>query len=337
MSNVLVRSKLSFNNVEARIFGLALTCIHASDLELPPISIDVRDVITSEKGGSVYASIKAAMDSLQKKTAAVETIRGKRSTYTTYSLLDTLKYDTGTALITGKFAAAIAPFLVQLKSQFTRVEIETLLLLKSAHSHRLYWILKSYQSLGKCAIKVDKLRGMMLGEGNEDKYTAWYEFKRNVLEPAIKELHDLEPAWLVSYAEKKRGKFIDEITFTIPPQAMVEETKQDKPQHKTVLTLDEIETYRDWLHRARGEHFVREYDRLQTIYKLSEYQSRMTLNSFSSDDDFKRLLKTLDIVKEAIRTNAAMKSVGAFTLATIKKEFPKIFSAKAKKQEQSQD
>lgn len=333
-SNALVRSKLNFTHVEARIFGLALGCIHKTDTELPPIKIDVADVVTSERGASQYEIIRTAILGLGKKTASIEGQSGKRKVFTVYSLIDTLTFDAGTGLITGAFANAITPFLLQLKDCFTKVEIESLLTLRSAHSHRLYWILKSWQEKGSCTIKVEALREMMLGEDCGDSYSVFHDFKRNVLIPAIKELHDLEPAWLVTFEEKKRGRSVDEILFAIPKQkAEPKEKKASASGPKKALTIDEIEQYRDWAQRCRGDQYLREYDKMQSIYKLTEYQARTVINSLNPDltEDFKLLIKTLNEVKEDIRIKVPMKSVGAYTLAKLKTKFKRLFVETIKK------
>ncbi|QNP54226.1 replication initiation protein (plasmid) [Hymenobacter qilianensis] len=51
-ANALVRAPLKLTHVEARIFALALGCIHQDQTELPGISIPLSRVMTQKKGGA---------------------------------------------------------------------------------------------------------------------------------------------------------------------------------------------------------------------------------------------------------------------------------------------
>jgi plasmid replication initiation protein len=49
-------------------------------------------------------------------------------------------------LVTGWFNPILKEYLLGLAGKFTTVELESLLTLKSAHSQRLFWILRSYHN-----------------------------------------------------------------------------------------------------------------------------------------------------------------------------------------------
>ena len=332
--NALVHSKLRFSHLEARIFALALACGHKNDTELPPIRIDMRNVMP-DLGGHNYELVKQAMNGLMKKTASVEKISGTRSKYTTYSLIDTLSFDTGTGMLTGLFAPSITPFLLQLRDNFTRAQIQTLLLLESAHTHRLYWILKSWDDVGTCCYQFDSLREMILGENCGTSYALYTDFKRHVLDPAVAELNELQPPWPVSYVAKKRGKKVHSVAFTIPPYLREEKAPgaPAPPKVKKVLSFEEVETFRAYL-AERSPLIATAYDRLQVVFRLSEYQARVVLlhvvMATESDLEFKRLTDAMVKIVEAIRLKTPMKSVGDYTLITLKEVFP-IFTKVGKK------
>ncbi|MBC6992340.1 replication initiation protein [Hymenobacter sp. BT491] len=213
-ANALVRAPLKLTHVEARIFALALGCIHQDQTELPGISIPLRRVLTQKKGGSVYETIRDACKSLMSKVVSIESQKGNKKRFTAYSIISYIDLNEGTGYLTGNFAPEIKPFLLQLAEQYTHVEIETLLTLKSAHAHRLYWLLKSWDDVGLWEVDFDTLRKQVLGDDNDVTYTLFYDFKRYVLEPALRELHSL--GWVVTYEPVKEGKKVKGIRFSIP-------------------------------------------------------------------------------------------------------------------------
>lgn len=213
-ANALVRAPLKLSNIEARLFALALGCIHQGQTELPCISIPMSKVIRKKKGGSVYEAIREACKGLMTKIVSIEAKSNSKNRALVYSIISFMDINEGTGLITGNFAPEIKPFLLQLAEHYTHVEIEILLLLRSAHAHRLFWLLKSWDDVGAWEVDFEVLRKQILGDDNEKTYTIFHDFKRYVLEPSLKEIHTL--GWLVSYVALKEGKKVRAIRFSIP-------------------------------------------------------------------------------------------------------------------------
>ena len=81
-ANALVRAPLKLSHVEARIFALALSCIHQDQTELPGISIPLNRVLTQKKGGSVYETIRDACKTLMSKVVSIESQTGNKKRFT---------------------------------------------------------------------------------------------------------------------------------------------------------------------------------------------------------------------------------------------------------------
>lgn len=213
-ANALVRAPLKLTHLEARIFALALACIHQGQTELPGIVIPLKRVLTQKKGGKIYETVRDSCKGLMSKVVSIEMRKTGKNRYQAYSIISYIDINEGTGLITGNFAPEIKPFLLQLAEQYTHVEIETLLTLRSAHTHRLFWLLKSWDDVGSWEVSFETLRKQVLGDDNDVTYTLFYDFKRYVLEPALQEMHSLN--WLVSYEVLKEGKKVQGLRFTIP-------------------------------------------------------------------------------------------------------------------------
>lgn len=126
------------------------------------------------------------------------------------------------------------PFLLQLKENFTRYELIYTLYFKSKYSIRLYELVKSlhYRELEEYrhVIPLDELRKTLGGE----TYKEYRDFKRRVLDVAVKEINDHSDKDL-SYNPIKKGKTVVAIELII--------------QTKTALERLEI---RDYIDRELG-------------------------------------------------------------------------------------
>ena len=330
-ANVLVRSHLKFNALESRIFALALGCVNfRTNMELPDIDIAVEDILREGRGGQQYKLIDAATDSLMKKFAKVAHTMGKHVTWTKYSLISKLEFDSRTGRLTGRFSSDIKPFLLELNGQFTRVELEILLSLQSAHAQRIYWIMQSYESVGHATIKVELLRRYMLGDDYESAYPLYSAFKANVLTPALKELAALERPWLIVFEERKDGRKIDEVFFTIPanPNAatLIEAAL---PSPTKTLTLSQIEEFRAFYLTRQMEAWARTYDRMRADYKLTEPQAREAIKAARTEEQLKQLNLILRQVQIDAQDGKVKKTLGGYTLTRIKEVFP-IYQKMAK-------
>lgn len=324
-ANALVRAPLKLTHIEARIFALALGCIHQGQTELPGIIIPLGRVLTQKKGGSVYETIRDACKNLMSKVVTIESQTGKKKRFTAYSIISYIDINEGTGLLTGNFAPEIKPFLLQLAEQYTHVEIETLLTLRSAHAHRLYWLLKSWDDVGQWEVPFATLRKQMLGDDNDVTYTLFYDFKRYVLEPAIRELHALE--WLVTYEPLKEGKKVQVVRFSIPKPTTLESRElalpvvagkakiADKQKQMSLALSAELPTLQQ-----------RVVTRLQKL-KLTLTQIEHILESIGDDEaKIAKLMKvTHPLLRDYEAGNKVFDNLGGATVNLLKTEFSSLY------------
>lgn len=328
-ANALVRAPLKLTHIEARIFALALGCIHQDQTELPGIAIPLSRVMTQKKGGSVYETIRDACRSLMSKVVSIETQTGNKKRFTAYSIISYIDLNEGTGFLTGNFAPEIKPFLLQLAEQYTHVEIESLLTLKSAHAHRLFWLLKSWDDVGTWEVEFDVLRKQVLGDDNDVTYTLFYDFKRYVLEPALRELHSL--GWSVVYEPIKEGKKVHALRFTIPqalarlgddgmvvPVRPATAARSKAPQEQMSLMLDaELPTLQQ-----------RIVTRLQKL-KLTASQIQHVLGFLGDDETLMaRLMKvTHPLLRDFEAGNKVFDNLGGATVNLLKSEFTGLYAS----------
>jgi plasmid replication initiation protein len=110
----------------------------------------------------------------------------------------------------------IMPFLFELAKGFTAYSLTVAISLKSIYSQRFYEFCNQWKDTGKWYISLQELKEMLKLESQYDKYN---NFKRQVLEVARKELKERVEdgtcdVWF-DYKEKKNGRKVEDLTFTI--------------------------------------------------------------------------------------------------------------------------
>ncbi len=115
-------------------------------------------------------------------------------------------------LITCRFDKALKPYLVQIAGTRVLADFRHLLPMKSSYSKRMYLLLKEYDKIGMRTFNIEELQKILkVPKSFRERYD---NFKREVLKKAeadINKFTDLE----VNFTEKKRGKKVIEVTFTI--------------------------------------------------------------------------------------------------------------------------
>lgn len=342
-ANALVRAPLKLSHLEARIFALALGCIHQGQTELPGIVIPLKRVLTQKKGGKVYETIRDACKGLMSKVVSIEMQKKGKNRFRGYSIISYIDINEGAGSITGNFAPEIKPFLLQLAEQYTHVEIETLLTLRSAHTHRLFWLLTSWDDVGSWEVTFDMLRKQVLGDDNDVTYLLFYDFKRYVLEPSMQELHDL--GWLVSYEALKEGKKVQRVRFSIPKRQSDSKLPASSPSKVIALPASHSEQV------ARGGARKQPADKVDKQMSLSLSEDALTLHQrittrlqklkltsaqlrhvlgFLGDDEV-RLAKLMKVTHPLLRDyetgSRTFDNLGGATIKLLKTEFPGLYTS----------
>lgn len=317
LSNTIIRSPLYLSNIEARLFALALGCLHQKEDSLE-FSVHFNDVTTSSRnGGSQYTVLHEARARLTQPLITHDKSKGKRRS-DAIPLFTIITLDEGTSLITGQFNPILKEYLLGLAGKFTTVELESLLTLKSAHSQRLFWILRSYHNqTWQEPISFEQLREWLFGE-NSDIYPLWNDFNRYVLKPALLEFQAI--GWAVDVTVEKRGRRTDTLLFKMTNTQGSAETPE-LSKSKKALTLGEITEFRELL-AAKYKELPALYDRLRLDFELKEYQAREVVNNISDLTAYQLVTKVLYEVRLALSDRKPLKSLAAYTLSQLKAVLP---------------
>jgi plasmid replication initiation protein len=134
--------------------------------------------------------------------------------YTEWRWLDYNGFDKEKGIFILKFAQAMAPYLLELKSKFTLIEIESMVKM-TPRSRRIYMFAKQYSTIGHRKMSIDELRDCMeLGESYKD----FKLLNAKVLKPAQKQINEISDITLSILPDKKNlghnGKYLNIIFET---------------------------------------------------------------------------------------------------------------------------
>lgn len=161
--------------------------------------------------GKNYEDLKAAIKEISDKSLWITLENGRQ---TLVRWIEKPYIDEGSGLIQIRLDNDMRPYLLQLKENFTSYELIWTLRFRSKFTVRLYEVVKSihFADLGdyKRRYDLDELRQLMGAE----TYTAYRDFKRRALVPAVKEINEYSDKQ-VEIEEIKSGRKVVAIEFTI--------------------------------------------------------------------------------------------------------------------------
>lgn len=232
MSNALARSAQGLKLSEKRVVAIALA---KTD------SVPARDAINAQfrNGWSVkvtaeeyadtygvdadtaYSQLKAASKDLFKRyvRTMTQTPKGLKEVFTNWCGQCT--YHHGEGWVEIAFTPQIAPHLLGLRSKFVTHKLQQVSALRSLYSWRLFDQLKSWGDKGVWAVDIDKFNHAM--EVPKSFLVNFGMVRRNVIEPALKELREKDNM-LIELELKKSGRKITGLVFKFKsnPQGQLE-------------------------------------------------------------------------------------------------------------------
>ena len=205
-SHLIVNSKYAMTPNEINIVLVLLTAIDKKDEDFKDYIFTKQDLEkkTDKKWNS--RQLQTTINGLFDKPIRIQYSDNKWERFHWFSYF---KYDNG--VITCRFDKALKPYLLELKERFVISDIKHILPMKSTYSKRIYLLLKEYFKIGSRKFNIEHLQDILKVPNSHKLYS---NFKIKVLKRAetdINKFTDLE----VSFTEKKLGRKVVEITYTI--------------------------------------------------------------------------------------------------------------------------
>ena len=234
-SNKLILSRYSATLVENKIMALSFKRVKLNKNGNPAVVFTTNELrkLTGVRGNGFYDQLKIAAAGLMNKMVYMEDEQAQSFSF--INLIQKAEYREGAFTVV--FTNESKALLYDLKSNFTSMSIDTLFSFKTNHAYRLYEILKVHEykigdnnkpveivyplsdlklqlncinTEGK-KVKIELMKPhpnydkIVNDLDTEKKFESWYEFKRRVLEKAIKEINQTTEL-NISYAPIRTGR-----------------------------------------------------------------------------------------------------------------------------------
>ena len=222
-SNELIqRSRFNLSLQEQKIILYLISHISPYDTEFKEFSFSILDFCKvcgiDPDGGKNYRDIKAAIKSIADQSIWIQ-INDDEETLLRFIEKPYLNKNSGTIKI--RLDPDMAPYLLNLRQNFTSYELVFTLRFSSKYSIRLYELIKSihYRQLEQYEriFPLEELKRIMGAE----TYKTYQTFKTRALNMAVNEINRYSDT-NIQYVPLKKGKAVQAIKFIIKPKELNE-------------------------------------------------------------------------------------------------------------------
>ena len=212
-SNELLRNtRYTLNTTEQKLLVYIISMIKQDDKEFKEVEINILDYCKlagiETNSGNIYQYIKDQIQILANKSWWIP-VNNKKEIL--FRWIDKASIEKGSGIIKIKLHDNLKPYLLDIRSNFTKYELINVLTLRSKYAIRLYELFKSYLWQGHWEIDVEELKSLL---NVSDKYKQFKEFRRSLLLPAVSEINEYTDL-SVEFKPIKQGKATKEIHFSI--------------------------------------------------------------------------------------------------------------------------
>ena len=206
-SHLIVDAKYALTRGEIDIILTLLTAITHEDEDFKDYQFTMKELETKTSKSWNNENLKKIVESLMSKPLKIEVSKNHWKIFNWFSY-----FEFENDLITCRFDKALKPYLIQIVGTRAIADFRYLLPMRSSYSKRMYLLLKLHDKKGMRTFNVEELQEILkVPKSHKERYN---KFKSSVLKRAeidINKFTDLE----VKMTEKKRGKKVIEVTFTI--------------------------------------------------------------------------------------------------------------------------
>jgi plasmid replication initiation protein len=282
-SNALIETSYRLTLIEQRVLLACISQVRRDEVLTDQIMYSVSAQEVSELCGSdpktAYRDLKAAALKLKRREVRItQEANGKGRLKKTLiaSWVQSITYSGGDGIVRLRFNHDILPYLSELNRCFTSYNLKNIVRMSSTYGVRIYELLVQWGEHGERDLSISWLREALQLEG---KYKEIGDFKRRVLDPAIKDLNKNSDLW-VKVTQRKTGKKVTHLKFEfgLKNEHKANEKNQTKLSGTKVFGVDKAivdkearrgETYEQAALRIKKESLKSN----QNIIKVSALQA----------------------------------------------------------------
>ena len=209
-SNKLIEARYKLSLVEQKVIYAIISMIQPNDEVFFTYRIKIADLakICGFNSKTVYKQLEEVTRTLRSRGL---TIRRENSVLQT-GWISSAEYFESEGIVEFCLDWKLEPYLLQLKGEFTKMQMAELMSFKSQYTGRIYELVYQYKSIGQRRMTIEEIREYLSLEDTE--YVLFGNLKAKVIEPAIKEIN-ANTSLSLSYKTEKTGRKITELIFHI--------------------------------------------------------------------------------------------------------------------------
>ena len=207
-SHIIINARYALSRSEIDIILTLLTAIKKEDKDFKDYVFTISELESKTNRKWNSKQLKETVKKLMSKPLELPIEHQKD--WEIVNWFSFFKYS-HTGLISCRFDKRLKPYLIELAGTRILADFRHLLPMNSSYSKRMYLLLKEYDKIGMRTFNVEELQAILKVPKSLKTYS---NFNLKVLKKAendINKFTDIE----VSFTEKKRGRKIVEITYTI--------------------------------------------------------------------------------------------------------------------------
>jgi plasmid replication initiation protein len=221
--NVITNARYDYSEFQMDIFLYLLSSLRKEQADgVYEVSVPEMSKLTGKQYN--YQQLRLATEGMGSRMFEIteEIDKKGRRVWRQMWMFDRVDYIHGTGVIEIQFTRTIQPYLFDLKSTFTSLQLYSALRLNSKHAKRIYALCsqwKDKEQTPKYAIDELKRTIGLINDKGDLEYSEITMFKKFVLDIAVKQINehtDLE----IGYILEKKGRSFQNVTFTIKRQPL---------------------------------------------------------------------------------------------------------------------
>ena len=213
-ANSFIESRQSYTLQEKRLLSTIISFVKPTDKNFITYDFGIEEWadLTGKTKENFYQIADSVTDALMSKKLEIPRIgKDGKKAFKKFHLMSTADYDSGVLEL--EISKDMNDIFLQLQSSknYTHYELVEFLTLTSTHAQRIYELIKQYQHSKdrKRTIEVVELKKML---GIEDKYKEYKEFRKYVLNIALKQISE-NTTLRYKWKGIKKGRKTFEIEF----------------------------------------------------------------------------------------------------------------------------
>ena len=191
--NKLIQAKYSLTLQEKRLIYWLISEISPDDRDFKPYRVSVKELTTflgMENNNRIYQQMAQVTERLMRRVMKIE--EPENELLLQVAWVSSARYHLGKGCVDISFDPQLKPYLIQLKSHYTSIELRYAIHLHSVYAMRIYELLKQYRKIGERVLPIVELRDI-LGILPR-KYQYINDFRRYVIESrSAKSIQDRYP------------------------------------------------------------------------------------------------------------------------------------------------